>query len=252
MTDRLDFAALYRDLGIAPGCSPAQLRAAWRRRVSRLHPDQGGDTQDTGQLQQLNRLYRAALDFQRLHGRLPGASGGDGARPVRTVSAPWPDPASDEWTQHRYSDSAPGNASLTRSPASEGERIPRSFLLVAVIGIAVLTWRVLSGLGPDSTSRQTEHDASAMSAGATASDTLLPSRFGTDDGLLEEGMHRDAVLAIQGEPLDRHQAHWFYGPSWVQFACDRVVDWYSSPLQPLRVRRERPADMREAAEGCAD
>ena len=73
MADDTDFAALYRELGVDPGCTPAELRRAWRRRVAKLHPDLGGDAEDTGRLQQLNRLYDAAVDFHARYDRLPGA-----------------------------------------------------------------------------------------------------------------------------------------------------------------------------------
>jgi hypothetical protein len=67
------------------------------------------------------------------------------------------------------------------------------------------------------------------------------------------GMDRDTVRDILGEPLDMQALRWEYGPSWVDFDCDRVVDWYSSPLRPLPVARTRApqADTHDAADrGC--
>jgi hypothetical protein len=90
-----DFAALYRELGVDANCSPAELRAAWRRRVSKLHPDLGGSAEDTGRLQELNRLYDAAVAFHGRFGRMPGAASaapavhtGAGDAPEAQVAAP--------------------------------------------------------------------------------------------------------------------------------------------------------------------
>jgi hypothetical protein len=38
-----------------------------------------------------------------------------------------------------------------------------------------------------------------------------------------------------------HALRWSYGPSWVEFRCEKVVGWYSSPLRPLRGSAVRDA-----------
>jgi hypothetical protein len=58
-------------------------------------------------------------------------------------------------------------------------------------------------------------------------------------------MDRRTVATVLGEPVarDGDDARWMYGPSWVSFECDRLADWYSSPLRPLAVGpRTRVAD----------
>lgn len=52
---------------------------------------------------------------------------------------------------------------------------------------------------------------------------------------LSLGMDAEDVQAIQGEPPTIHEPRWEYGPSWVEFRCGKLVDWYSAPRQPLRV-----------------
>jgi len=54
------------------------------------------------------------------------------------------------------------------------------------------------------------------------------------------GMTTDEVIAIEGEPTRRADDRWEYGPSWVRFEDDQVVDWYSSPLRALHVVSPRP------------
>lgn len=288
MTDRLDFATLFRELDLAPECSPEQLRAAYRRLVSRLHPDQGGDAQDTGRLQQLNRLYRAALDFERAHGRLPGASGAETglgrtrpmpspeaqtgaaaanarwtARPAeaRSEAARHQEIRREEVRQHapflreahpqdtedrpaRFRAVEPGAGD---APAPARERIPRSFRLLALAAVCVLAWRILADMA-SAASAPAELDVASPAPTQAAGPAAMQAAAEPHDGLIAQGMAQATVLDIQGEPLDRHAQRWLYGPSWVEFACGRVIDWYSSPLQPLRVRMERPTT--SAADAC--
>lgn len=81
-----DFAALYAELELDPGCSLDELRHAYRRRISELHPDRNGGEPagDEGQaiLGELTSLYANAVRFQRQYGRLPGST----ARPVAPPS----------------------------------------------------------------------------------------------------------------------------------------------------------------------
>ena len=71
-----DFLSLYQELGVGP--TAACLRSAgafYRRRVSQLPsgPSRPRDRR-TRDLQRLNALYAAAVDFERRHGRLPGST----------------------------------------------------------------------------------------------------------------------------------------------------------------------------------
>jgi hypothetical protein len=53
------------------------------------------------------------------------------------------------------------------------------------------------------------------------------------EATLHVGMSADEVREIEGEPLARHGGFWEYGPSWIRFDHDEVVEWHSSPLRPL-------------------
>ncbi|MEO7199126.1 MAG: J domain-containing protein, partial [Dokdonella sp.] len=72
-----DFIDLYRILDLEPGCGLDDFKRAYRRRVSVLHPDRRdnhpGDAVAARRLQQLTAMYGMAMEFQRQHGRLPGA-----------------------------------------------------------------------------------------------------------------------------------------------------------------------------------
>lgn len=98
-----DFLADFAAIGIEPGCSSAELKAAWRRRVSDLHPDRGGrDAAPAGalareELADINGAYRRLRRFQRLHGRMPGTA----AQP-HPLPPPCPEPDDDRHAMHPH------------------------------------------------------------------------------------------------------------------------------------------------------
>jgi hypothetical protein len=120
MAEDTDFAALYRELGVDATCSLTDLRGAWRRRVAKLHPDQGGDAEDTGRLQDLNRQFDAALDFHARFGRLPGA----------------PPPG-------LLARAGVSSADTGGEATAAFGRISRCFVVAGLLGICVLGWRIL-------------------------------------------------------------------------------------------------------------
>lgn len=54
-------------------------------------------------------------------------------------------------------------------------------------------------------------------------------------------MDSDTVRAIEGAPIMVNGDRWDYGPSWIRFENGKVVDWYSSELQPLKASRSPTA-----------
>lgn len=75
----MNIADAYTELGLAPGAPDAEVKAAWRRLVSRWHPDRNASAQAAALIQRINGAYERI--------RLAGVSAGD-AEPeadVRTV-----------------------------------------------------------------------------------------------------------------------------------------------------------------------
>lgn len=50
-------------------------------------------------------------------------------------------------------------------------------------------------------------------------------------------MDSGTVRTLEGEPVMISGQRWDYGPSWIRFEDDHVVDWYSSPLHSLKAAR---------------
>jgi hypothetical protein len=218
VANEIDFLELYRQLRVSPDCDLQTFKQAYRRRVSTLHPDrklQGyADSRSAQRLQQLNVQYDAAIEFQRLHGRLPGAPA-----PTRTTANP---------------------AGFNPSPRSPSSALPHArrrsnvkwLIPIALAAIVVLFWGV-SSVAPPSNGNDENAAGDANSAEAPAAAPMLSL-----------GMSPENVRAIEGNPVAIRDDLWEYGPSWVRFDHGSVVDWYSSPLHSLKTTRTRPSSAR--------
>jgi hypothetical protein len=202
-----DFLDLYRLLDLEPGCGLGEFKHAYRRRVAVLHPDRRSDDPHgvaAQRLQQLTAMYGMAMEFHRLHGRLPGAAG-IRATPVASAG-----------------ESATPPIAARMQPA---RRRSRRWLLLPAAAIGV--WLVWPGEQPPPPAAPLA-DAAPTPAHGTA--TKVPA----DRPALELGMDAAAVRGIEGEPtMMIGDQRWEYGPSWIRFEDGKVVDWYSSPLYPL-------------------
>jgi hypothetical protein len=211
MAEDTDFVALYDELGLDAECSLADFKQAYRRRVAQLHPDHPDNSSDISRLQRLNRRYAAAIEFQRAHGRLPGA--------IRNAPAGIAgDAPSETYDTHAQEPAAMSGSAPYR----------RYVLLVALLGL------VLYGLSIQQPA--TTVPEAAQSTATPRQDLHRPAT----EKLLAIGMEGNQVRKIQGEPFNSHEQRWEYGPSWILFDCGKVVDWYSSPLHPLQVPSPSP------------
>ncbi len=219
MATTTDFVAFYKHLGVSPDCSLDDLKRAYRRRISALHPDRLPETTrdklDASRLQDLTISYNAVLSFHRRFGRLPGTPA-RAARPREELAVP---------------------ASTTVSPelGLRPSRLRRGLLAIALL--ALLAW-LLSGV-------ETQVDDGAGFEGdATANGSAPGQRVmyaPQQSTRLGVGMDKATTTRIQGRPVTAGSLHWDYGPSWIDF--DRngtIIDWYSSPLRPLKVTSQRP------------
>jgi hypothetical protein len=218
-----DFLLLYKELRLRPGCGIDDFRQGYRRRVAELHPDriEAPRRQDAAaRLSTLNAMYAAAMDFYKRHGRLPGeASPPRPEPPPRATYTPPPPPA------------APAPAPKTSSRAT-------SWLMTAIFVAIALGVGWLLGSSErdreDDTPAVANADVSPIAANPSAAPAPLPRPR------IRVGMDSARVVEIEGEPVTEGGGRYEYGPSWIEFRCGRVLDWYSSPLRTLKVDTTQP------------
>lgn len=222
MAGEIDFLVLYKILGLNADCELDEFKLAYRRRVAVLHPDRRLDGTNAEiaaeRLQQLMTLYASAIAFQRQHGRLPGA-------PARVRVVP-----SDSGPEIQPSNTATASQQDAQRPPLKGtSRRARRWLVLA--GCTALIW-VLWPLERPTTAPSASTDVVAYGADdGSELDTVSPSPMPPPIAL---GMDADTVRAREGPPGDIIAGErWEYGPSWIRFENNKVVDWYSSPLRPL-------------------
>jgi hypothetical protein len=224
-----DFLMLYKELRLRPGCALDEFRVAYRRRVAELHPDrvQHQLYEDAAaRLSNLNAMYAAAMEFHKQHGRLPGEVAS--YRPELMPQRPAP-----------RARTAPPDAP---APATHARRRNSWFVTVLLILAALIVgWLLGAGDHDDGDSDQS---STSLPAPAIArADALAAVAPVVHVARIRVGMDSDQVVEIEGEPVMTGEDRWEYGPSWITFHCGNVLDWYSSPLRPLKVESQHaPAD----------
>ncbi len=236
MARSVDFLRLYQEFGLEPNATIDDLKLAYRRRVSALHPDRLA-TDPISQhlagehLTRLTALYDAAQRFHQQHGRLPGA-----LAPARGESS---DPAPSTASAPALSTTS-ASASVESATGGSGLRAGR--WLVGILVLALVFWTL---------SRLAELEDAMVPEPATAATGTRapPAPPAARAAGIRVGMRADDVLRVMGEPVARTDERWDYGPSWIRFDKGRIVDWYSSPLRALRIDRTPAPEVDEAADG---
>lgn len=221
-----DFVWLYEKLEATPDDGLDELRARYRQKVRELHPDRhpeyARDARQSDELVALNTAFEEILDFHRRTGRLPGAAQrrDPGTRiPLRN------DHARISGRHAVFGNAAPAGYAFPRIGHPDREhrsRTPWAAAALVLLGLVALATGALYEPAPPA--------LSLPAASFTPAGEVAPAQF------LERGLNREAVRKLEGDPFLDAGSRFEYGPSYVEFKGDKVVGWYSSPMQPLHVR----------------
>jgi hypothetical protein len=228
-----DFLALFQELGLPANCTLDELKLAFRRRVSQLHPDRaiGRAADSESRLQRLTAMYNAALDFHRRYGRMPGNTAHATPAPPSRIRRP-----------------APASSSANAPEAAPEPRRSHAVFAIVVVIVALVLFAWLLGESSDQEATDAIETPAPHAEAADAAPVAEPA--GNEDTAASDepaaprhlrlGMSRYDVVALEGQPLSTNGPQWDYGPSWIAFRCGKVADWYSSPLRPLRTASTHP------------
>lgn len=199
-----NFLAMYGRLGLDADCSEAELRQAYRRYIAARHPDRqrGRPAMELAEVQQLTAMFAAAMAFYRKRGHLPGSA------PTRATPAPTPAPS-----------------------RRRGKKKAHGLLLITLVAGGLLLWHAWPAPPEAGVPAPPSLPTAPLPGGDGADGRATP-----EESFIDAGSTRREVLDLAGQPQLDAGDRWDYGPSWVRFRDDRVVDWYSSPLRPLPVR----------------
>ena len=190
-----------RLLGLRPGAGVDDLKPAWRRAVSDLHPDRRGDA-GSPELAAVNAAFQRLQAFHRRFGRLPGHIDPIGV-------------------------SLPAAAKATRSR--------RRRWAVATMAGLVAIFVIWPQREPPSPSTTESSDDATTGTAFGAADEVPAAPLGQRAERIDFGTPAADVERLAGPPMFRSAERWEYGPSEVRFADGLVSGWHSSPLRPLPV-----------------
>jgi hypothetical protein len=217
-----EYRADYNALRAPVGCDLAELKRCYWRELRLLHPDRNpelaNDASAQASLSQLNVAYRRLLEYHKAHDRLPGSR---------------------QQTPRAQPESSGG---VDRAPPAMRRTAP--WLAV----FAVLSAGALWMIWPVDPERDTGTDWSPPETTPEPVDAVEPTpspaptaaiadygNYPERDRGIRIGDTKATVRSILGRPILSSSDAWEYGPSHVRFQDGRVIDWYSSPLKPLRV-----------------
>jgi hypothetical protein len=233
---RNPFLQHYRTLGIQPGCTPGELKDAYRKLVKKWHPDHYANQPEAGaraaaeqRMREINRAFRSLSDYHKRNGHLP-AMEDPAHQSEEPVAPPFRQPGG-----HFES----GSESDWGRPAPKSARLrPVYFILFgAALGILWATWSAYQRRDetPDATA-PTQASVSAPGAGDTTPPAIAAPAAPQNDAYFTVGSALGKVYAVQGVPTRTKDGVWYYGKSMVFFTDGVVSRWEEDPDNPLKTK----------------
>ncbi|MHB8534183.1 MAG: DnaJ domain-containing protein [Sulfuricaulis sp.] len=230
------FLQHYRTLGIEPGCTPDQLKNAYRRLVKAWHPDHYSHQHEAGsranaerRMREINRAFRTLSDYRKRHGCLPAAEPAAGR-----VEEPFEPPF-----QSSNGNSQVDNEINWGKPAPSGtHRRPLYFILLGVaLGVIWAAWSAHQRGEPtgEMTSSPEASEPTADASNTAPMNTAMPVAP-QKNSYFTVGSPLGKVYAVQGVPTRTQDGVWYYGKSMVFFEDGVVSRWEEDQDNPLKTK----------------
>lgn len=253
----MNFQRCYELLGMQPGCTWDELQSSYRRLVQKWHPDRYEQHPEQQQIaalrmQEFNEAFSILSEFRRQYGYLPIQMPAETPPPrAETPTEPRPEPQTEHRPQNRVHkpahDIPDSPAWQTPGPMSAKPRKPKGFnpwiLLTALLfgGYYLFAEFIQEGLLPSSGTALPTSTAPADPARTDIPEAgpVAPQKLSKPPAKPKNtftyGDPPGRVYEIQGVPTRTSGDLWFYGESEVYFDKGKVVSWYNSPTDPLKV-----------------
>lgn len=219
-----DFLHCYRTLGIAPGATWADIRAAYRTQMREWHPDRFTSDKAQQKLAEerakaINKAYRQLADFYRKHGAPPLTSETMRAAPSRSDAPIWRErnAQAQHWPRNKIVPSAARRTAVRATIVML--TLVAAYIIVDRTTHEAATPDAPPGTAPDARYRRAEDTTPHFTVGSTLGE----------------------VYAAQGVPSHAEGDVWHYGTSKIRFSQGRVVHWEETKDHPLRAQLETPA-----------
>lgn len=230
------FLQHYRTLGIKPGCSPDQMKNAYRRLVKKWHPDHYANQHQAGtraaaerRMREINRAFRSLSDYHRRNGRLPVTEDAELKR-EESVAPPFRQSGGyfESESEMAWGQPAPKSARLR----------PMYFILFgAALGLLWAAWSAHQrwDVTFDGQAHTAVSEPAAGTSDSAAPATAMPATP-QNDSYFTFGSELGKVYAVQGVPTRTKDDVWYYGKSKVFFADGVVTRWEEDPDNPLKTK----------------
>ncbi len=237
-----DYLTCYQTLEIPAGCTWAQLRAAYRRRVRKWHPDRfqlepAKKALAEEKIKEINKAYELLSSYHDKHGHLPTSvtvnepllphsSPDRSLRPERRPPESYrTDVFAADWPSHE-----------TANVATKPYRIIRLVLIGFAIWLAyTFWWAPTPDTGSVSFVPPRSFALSPADSSGSGSVTEATKIQDGPHGFFTVGSTPDEVQAVEGIPTRITDGVWYYGKSRIYFDDGTVARWVDDPSTPLRV-----------------
>jgi len=246
----------YDVLGVFHDDDWETVRLAYKKQIRRWHPDKFQDPEQKSiaelRSKELNQAFQMLDEYYRENGALPHDNSSEAGINLDDGNA-----SSGAQMDTPYSTMQSGQFSISntddtfQSNSRTGKKRTIVLFIVAVGMYFIFEPEITSLMGPskkETLPGEAQQSLIPENEFGHTNELLQPetSRYAGEDSnykitphgdssLISIGSTKNEVLTIQGQPTRQTDASWEYGLSRIDFQNGRVVGWFESPMNPLRL-----------------